>query len=74
MLFYLVVYSVANLGAFAVAAWLSATRARTRSRTSTASGSDIRSWPSASLLLMLSLIGLPPLAGFFGKLFMFWRP
>jgi NADH-quinone oxidoreductase subunit N len=71
VLFYLVVYASGSLGAFAAAAWTARDR-----------GSDdidaldglARSHPalaSCLALLMLSLIGLPPLAGFFGKLAMF---
>lgn len=71
VLFYLVVYAFSNIGAFAVAAWLARDK-----------GSDDivdldglgRQYPGLAvciLLLMLSLIGMPPLAGFFGKLYMF---
>jgi NADH-quinone oxidoreductase subunit N len=71
VLYYLVIYAIGNLGAFAVAAWLARDK-----------GSDeiedlnglARSYPGLAtclLLLMLSLIGMPPMAGFFGKLYMF---
>jgi NADH-quinone oxidoreductase subunit N len=71
VLYYLIAYSLANLGAFGVVAVL--TRA--------AGGDDLEDFdgmaqraPLLSLLLLifvLSLAGIPPLAGFFGKLFLF---
>ncbi len=71
LLYYLVTYSAATIGAFALAAWMV-----------TETGSDEiddlngLGWKHPFLavcltLLMLSLIGLPPLAGFVGKLAMF---
>ncbi|MFO0892810.1 MAG: NADH-quinone oxidoreductase subunit N [Isosphaeraceae bacterium] len=71
VLFYLLAYSFANLGAFAVAAWLA--RDKGTEEISDLNGLAYR-YPVLAcciLLLMLSLIGLPPLAGFFGKLYMF---
>lgn len=73
VLFYVVTYAFATLGAFAVAAWLAHD-----------TGSDdlddldglARRRPLMALcllVLMLSLIGLPPFAGFFGKLAMFMQ-
>ena len=71
VLFYLVAYSLTNLGAFGVVAAL--TRA--------AGGDDLEDFdgmaqraPGMSLLLLvfvLSLAGIPPLAGFFAKLYVF---
>ena len=67
MLFYLVTYVFMNLGAFAVVAFL---RNRTGSEDlSTFRGLIYRS-PGAVVLLgifLLSLLGLPPLAGFVAK-------
>jgi NADH-quinone oxidoreductase subunit N len=71
VLFYLVVYGVSTVGAFAVAAWL--TRDKDREDIDDLNGLGFRS-PGLAVcivILMLSLIGVPPLAGFFGKLYMF---
>ncbi len=71
VLFYLIVYSFANIGAFAVAAWL--VRDKDTDEIEDLDGLA-RSSPGLAvciLILMLSLIGIPPLAGFFGKVAMF---
>ncbi len=71
VLFYLVVYGFTTAGAFAVAAWL--VRDKGTDRIEDLNGLGYRS-PLLSVcivLLMLSLIGMPPLAGFNGKLYMF---
>ena len=71
MLFYLVVYAFANIGAFAVAAWL--VRDKKTDDIDDLNGLGMQSPLLAIciLVLMLSLIGIPPFAGFFGKLYMF---
>lgn len=71
VLFYLVVYAFANIGAFAVAAWL--VRDKKTDDIDDLNGLGIQSPLLAVciLVLMLSLIGIPPFAGFFGKLYMF---
>jgi NADH-quinone oxidoreductase subunit N len=71
VLFYLIVYSVTNLGAFGVVAALS----------SRIGGNDIQDFngmakraPLLSLLMLifvLSLAGIPPLGGFLGKFYLF---
>jgi NADH-quinone oxidoreductase subunit N len=71
VLFYLIVYSLTNLGAFGVVAALSGR----------AGGDDMENFngmarraPLLSLLMLifvLSLAGIPPLAGFFGKFYLF---
>jgi NADH-quinone oxidoreductase subunit N len=71
VLFYLVVYGLANLGAFGVVSAL----------TEGAGGDDLEDFdgmaqrsPLMSMLLLLfvlSLAGIPPLAGFFGKFMLF---
>ena len=71
VLFYLVIYGAGTIGAFSLAAWLS--RDFGREDIEDLNGLGARS-PGLSLcivVLMLSLIGMPPLAGFFGKLTMF---
>jgi NADH-quinone oxidoreductase subunit N len=71
VLFYLVVYSMTTVGAFAAAAWL--VRDRGRDDLADLDGLGYRSPGLAAciVVLMLSLIGMPPLAGFFAKLYMF---
>lgn len=71
VLFYLVVYAFANLGAFAAAAWLA--RDKQSDDIDDLNGL-VRQHPILAVsiaLLMLSLIGIPPLGGFFGKLYIF---
>ena len=71
VLFYLVVYAFSNIGAFAVAAWL--VRDKKTDDIDDLNGLGMQSPLLAIciLVLMLSLIGIPPFAGFFGKLYMF---
>lgn len=71
VLYYLVIYAFSNLGAFAVAAWLA--RDKKTDDISDLNGLAFQNPALATciVLLMLSLIGMPPLAGFFGKLYMF---
>jgi NADH-quinone oxidoreductase subunit N len=71
VLFYLLIYAFSNLGAFALAAWLF--RDKESDLITDLNGLGLK-YPGVGLcmlLLMLSLIGMPPLAGFFGKLYMF---
>lgn len=71
VLYYLLAYAIANVGAFALAAWLA--RDKQSDQIDDLNGMAA-TYPGLSvciLLLMLSLIGMPPLAGFFGKLYMF---
>jgi NADH-quinone oxidoreductase subunit N len=68
LLLFLAVYAVANVGAFAVVALL---RGRTRIQ-DYAGLARTRPWAAAALTLsLLSLVGIPPLAGFAGKLAVF---
>src|SRR5512135_1080944 len=71
VLYYLVVYAFANIGAFATAAWL--VRDKKTDDIDDLNGLGFQSPLLAVciVILMLSLIGIPPLAGFFGKLYMF---
>jgi NADH-quinone oxidoreductase subunit N len=71
VVYYLVVYALANLGAFAVAAWLA--RDKGTEAIADLAGLGGRS-PFLAVcvgVLMFSLIGVPPFAGFFGKLYIF---
>ena len=71
VLYYLVVYAFANVGAFAVAGWL--VRDKKTDEIDDLNGLAYKEPVLAIciLLLMLSLIGIPPLAGFFAKLYVF---
>ncbi len=71
VLYYLVVYAFANVGAFAVAAWL--VRDKNTDDIDDLNGLGFQQPMLAVciLVLMLSLIGIPPLAGFFGKFYVF---
>ena len=71
VLFYLVTYAFSNLGAFAVAAWLARERRGDDIDDLNGLGFDHPGLALCLVLLMLSLIGMPPFAGFFGKLYMF---
>ncbi|MDR3639197.1 MAG: NADH-quinone oxidoreductase subunit NuoN [Isosphaeraceae bacterium] len=71
VLYYLVVYGFSNLGAFAVAAWLARDKKTDNISDLNGLGFQNPALATCILLLMLSLIGMPPLAGFFGKLYMF---
>ncbi len=71
-LFYLFSYAFMNIGAFAVAIGLERA-AEGDIEQGFFNGAGSR-WPSLALamaIFMLSLAGIPPLAGFFGKLFVF---
>lgn len=71
VLFYLVVYAFTNLGSFAVATWLGRDGRTEEIADLDGLGGRSPILAGCIVLLMLSLIGLPPLAGFFGKLFLF---
>ncbi len=71
VLFYLVVYAFANVGAFAVAAWLARDKKTDDIDDLNGLGFQYPVLATCILVLMLSLIGIPPFAGFFGKLYMF---
>jgi len=71
VLYYLIVYAFANVGAFAACAWL--VRDKNSDDIDDLNGLAYQEPLLAIciLVLMLSLIGIPPLAGFFGKLYVF---
>jgi NADH-quinone oxidoreductase subunit N len=71
VLYYLVVYAFANVGAFAVAAWLVRDKDSDDIDDLNGLGFQEPLLAVCILVLMLSLIGIPPLAGFFGKLYVF---
>jgi NADH-quinone oxidoreductase subunit N len=71
VLFYVIVYALTNLGAFGVVAVLSH---RTGGESLVDFNGMARRAPLMSLLMlvfMLSLAGIPPLGGFFGKFYLF---
>jgi NADH-quinone oxidoreductase subunit N len=71
VLYYLIVYAFANVGAFAVAAWLVRDMKTDNIDDLNGLGFQEPLLATCILVLMLSLIGIPPLAGFFGKLYVF---
>ena len=71
VLFYLVVYSFTNIGAFALAAWIVRDRGTDEIADLNGLGRKYPVLGVCILLLMLSLIGMPPLGGFFAKIAMF---
>jgi NADH-quinone oxidoreductase subunit N len=71
VLYYLVVYAFANVGAFAVAAWLVRDKNSDNIDDLNGVGYQEPLLATCILILMLSLIGIPPLAGFFGKMYVF---
>lgn len=75
MLFYLVVYAFMNMGAFAIAAMLEPGTPDGVQDAGIASANGLyRRQPLAAVamaIFMLSLAGIPPLAGFFAKLYLF---
>src|SRR5262249_26989829 len=73
VLYYLVVYAFANVGAFAAAAWLVRDKDSDDIDDLNGLGYQEPMLAVCILVLMLSLIGIPPLAGFFGKFYVFWE-
>jgi NADH-quinone oxidoreductase subunit N len=72
LLFYLCVYAVATLGLFAALVYLGRPRRQIDAVDELAGLSRTRPWTAAAMALFLfSLTGLPPLAGFWGKLAVF---
>jgi NADH-quinone oxidoreductase subunit N len=71
VLYYLIVYAFANVGAFAAAAWLIRDKNSDNIEDLNGLGFQEPLLAVCILVLMLSLIGIPPLAGFFGKLYVF---
>lgn len=71
ILYYLVIYAFSNLGAFAVAAWLARDRDADEIDDLNGMGAQRPLLALCLAFLMLSLIGVPPFGGFFGKLYVF---
>ncbi len=73
LLFYLLAYAAMNLGAFGVVIALGAARRAERDRSSDYAGLGFRRplLGVAMAVFMLSLAGIPPLAGFAGKFYVF---
>lgn len=71
VLYYLVVYAFTSIGAFAVAAWLARDLRGDDIDDLNGLGRQLPFLGVCIVLLMLSLIGIPPMGGFFGKLYMF---
>jgi NADH-quinone oxidoreductase subunit N len=71
VLYYLVVYAFTTVGAFALAAWLARDKGTDDIDDLNGLGYESPLLGVCIVLLMLSLIGVPPLAGFFGKLYIF---
>jgi NADH-quinone oxidoreductase subunit N len=71
VLFYLAIYAFTNVGAFAVAAWLVRDKKTDDIDDLNGLGKEAPLLGVCIVVLMLSLIGIPPFAGFFGKLYMF---
>lgn len=71
-LFYVFTYALATLGAFAVLAWLGSQEREINSFDDISGLASARPWAAGAMaIFMFSLAGLPPLAGFWGKLALF---
>jgi NADH-quinone oxidoreductase subunit N len=72
MLFYLAVYALASLGTFASLAYLSSGRHEVSDISEVAGLARAHPWIAGAIAVcMFSLAGIPPLAGFWGKLTLF---
>ena len=72
MLFYLAAYALMNLGAFGVLIWIRARRKYDYSLEGLAGLGRTMPWPAILLaLFMVSLTGIPPTVGFWGKFYLF---
>ncbi len=71
--YYLLVYTFMNLGAFALLAWLGRRDGREYTQVADLAGLAKRQPLAAGVMavFLLSLAGIPPAAGFFGKLYLF---
>jgi len=72
ILFYLVTYALMNLGAFGVLIWIRNRRDFDYSLDGIAGLGRTMPWPAMMMgVLMVSLTGIPPTAGFWGKFYLF---
>jgi NADH-quinone oxidoreductase subunit N len=71
VLFYLIVYSLTNLGAFGVVAALSSRTGGDELQDFDGMAKRAPFLSSLMLIFVLSLAGIPPLGGFFGKFYLF---
>ena len=73
VLVYMAIYVAMTLGTFAVHPGHAPRRhaGREHQRSRRASRARIRPWRSSSAMLLFSLAGIPPLAGFFAKFYVF---
>ncbi|MGE5229617.1 MAG: NADH-quinone oxidoreductase subunit N, partial [Deltaproteobacteria bacterium] len=72
ILFYLAAYALMNLGAFGVLIWIRARRTYDYSLDGLAGLGRTMPWPAILMaLFMVSLTGIPPTVGFWGKFYLF---
>jgi NADH-quinone oxidoreductase subunit N len=72
ILFYLAAYALMNLGAFGVLIWIRARRRYDYSLDGLAGLGRTMPWPAILMaLFMVSLTGIPPTVGFWGKFYLF---
>lgn len=71
LFFYLVIYGLTTIAGFALAAWIDRDRGSEDVDNLNGLGRKHPYIGVAVCVLMLSMIGIPPTAGFFGKLYMF---
>ena len=71
VLFYIIVYSLTNLGAFGVVAALSSRTGGDNLKDFDGMAKRAPFLSSLMLIFVLSLAGIPPLGGFFGKFYLF---
>jgi NADH-quinone oxidoreductase subunit N len=71
LFFYLVIYGLTTIAGFALAAWIDRDRGSENLDDLNGLGRRHPYIGVAVCVLMLSMIGIPPTAGFFGKLYMF---